>query len=182
MADDTETKTEDEVAPKRGGKKIVLATVLIVGALAGGGAGAFFAGPKLAEMILGPAEATAAEADQASEDDHGEAAGHEGGHGEGAPTYLVENLVLNPAESGGTRFLMASVSLDLGDPAAVEQLKQRDAHVRDALLSVLGHKTVEDLTNIAGRDSIKSELQTAVSALFPKGTVRGLYLPQFVIQ
>lgn len=180
MADETENETQ--ATPKRG-KKMVVIAVLLVGALVGGGAGALFAGPKLAELILGPADAAAAEAPAAGDAHAVQEDGHEGGgHGAGAATYLVENLVLNPAQSNGTRFLMASVSFDLGDEAAAAQMKARDAHVRDALLTVLGHKTVEDLTNIAGRDSLKSELQHAVSALFPDGTVRGIYLPQFVIQ
>jgi flagellar protein FliL len=172
-----------EAAPQRGGKKMVLVAVLVVGALLGGGAGAVFAGPMLADMILGPADAAAAGA-HGAEGEHGEEAegGHGGGHGAGAANYLVENLVLNPAQSGGTRFLMASVSLDLKEPAVAEEMKARDAQVRDALLTVLGHKTVQELTDIAGRDSLKVELQSAVSALFPEGTVRGIYLPQFVIQ
>ena len=41
------------------------------------------------------------------------------------------------------------------------------------------------LTNEKARqrnNSVKSELKTAVTALFPEGTVSGIYLPQFVIQ
>ena len=112
-----------EAAPKGKSKKIVLAVVLMVGALVGGGAGAVFAGPMLADMILGPSEATAAEAGHGAEAAHGEENKDDhggGGHGAGAANHLVENLVLNPAGSNGTRFLMASVSFDLNDPAAAE--------------------------------------------------------------
>ena len=181
MAEENET----EAPPKRGKKKVILAAVLLVGALAGGGAGAFFAGPLLAEMILGPADAAAAEAHggaEAEAAEHDTGGDHGGGHGAGAANYLVENLVLNPAQSNGQRFLMASVSFDLKEEAASEEMKNRDAQVRDALLTVLGHKTVEQLTDITGRDSLKSELKSAVSSLFPEGTVQAIYLPQFVIQ
>lgn len=176
-------ENETEAPPKRVNRKLLLAAVLVVGALAGGGAGAVFAGPMLAEMILGPADASAAVADSAAAG-HGdeESDDHGGGHGAGAASHLVENLVLNPAGSNGTRFLMASVSLDLAEAGAAAEMEARDAEVRDALLTVLGHKTVEQLTDIAARDSLKSELKSAVSALFPQGTVRGIYLPQFVIQ
>lgn len=180
MAEETET----EVAPKRGGKKMILAVVLVVGALVGGGAGAFFAGPLLADMILGPTDASAAEthADSTAAEHEEEDGGHGGGHSAGAANYLVENLVLNPAQSNGTRFLMASVSLDLATVEAAAEAEARDAQVRDALLTVLGHKTVDELTNIAARDSLKVELQAAVAELFPEGTVTAIYLPQFVIQ
>lgn len=181
MAEENET----EVAPKRGGKKVILAVVLVVGALLGGGAGAFFAGPLLADMILGPvgAPADAVHPDSAADGAHAQKDdGHGGGHGAGAASYLVENLVLNPAGSNGTRFLMASVSLDLAREEAAAEMKTRDAQVRDALLTVLGHKTVEQLTDITARDSLKAELKGAVTGLFPEGTVTGIYLPQFVIQ
>lgn len=179
MSDENAT----EGAPKRGGKKLILAVVLAVGAVAGGGAGAVFAGPAIAEMILGPAEAVAAEGHAPEKtDDHGKSDDHGGGHGASAANYLVENLVLNPAQSNGTRFLMASVSFDLSEASAAEEMKARDAQVRDAILTVLGHKTVEELTDIGGRDSLKSELKTAVSGIVPDGAVQGIFLPQFVIQ
>lgn len=168
---------EKDAAPKRGGKKMILAIVLLVGALAGGGAGAVFAGPLLAEMILGPEGAPAADARAEPEAEHGESDG-----AVGAATYLVDNLVLNPAESNGTRFLMASIAFDLEHAEALTELQARDAQVRDALLTVLGHKTVEQLTDITARDSLKVELKDAVSGFFPEGTIRAIYLPQFVIQ
>lgn len=176
-------ENETEAAPKRGGKKMIVAVVLVVGALAGGGAGAFFAGPLLADMILGPADAAGAAHADSTDAAHGEEDdGHGGGHAAGAANYLVENLVLNPAGSNGTRFLMASVALDLAEAEASGQLESRDAQVRDALLTVLGHKTVEELTDVTARDSLKVELKSAVAELFPEGTVTGIYLPQFVIQ
>lgn len=173
---------EKEAAPGRSGKKLLLAIVLVVGALAGGGAGAFFAGPKLAELVLGPAEATAAPTPADSADAHALEEDFGGAHGTGAATYMVENLVLNPAESGGTRFLMVSVSFDVRDAEAVSRLTARDAQVRDALLTVLGHKTVEFLTDISHREELKAEIRATVAGLFPSGTVGGVYFPQFVIQ
>ena len=73
-------------------------------------------------------------------------------------------------------------SQESGCRGAATEMKTRDAQVRDALLTVLGHKTVEDLTNIVARDTLKVELKAAVSELFPEGTVTAIYLPQFVIQ
>jgi flagellar FliL protein len=54
--------------------------------------------------------------------------------------------------------------------------------VRDIILTSLGNKTVEDLTDIAKREGIKTEVQTAIVAQFGKGSVKRLYFPQFVVQ
>lgn len=185
----SETNTSEEQPPKAGGKKIIVAAMLVLGTLVGGGAGAFFAGPLLAAKVLGPpapkpateGEHAAGDSAQAEEKGHGE---EKADKGQGAPavTYLLENLVLNPAQSGGTRFLMFSVSFSVKDESVVEQMKSRDAEVRDAVLTTLGRKTVEQLADISMRDTMKAELKASVSGLFGKGAVEGIFLPQFVIQ
>ncbi len=71
----------------------------------------------------------------------------------------IDNLVLNPSGSGGTRHLMLSVAVEVKDDADAEQMKARDAEVRDAVLHVLGSKTVDELADIAARDSLKLELR-----------------------
>ena len=185
----SDTNTTEEQPPKAGGKKVIVAAMLVLGTLVGGGAGAFFAGPLLAAKVLGPSpKAAAAEGAKAAGDStHTEEEGHgeekeDGGHGGPAVTYLLENLVLNPAQSGGTRFLMLSVSFSVKDESVVEQMKGRDAEVRDAVLTTLGRKTVEQLADISMRDTMKAELKASVSGLFGKGAVEGIFLPQFVIQ
>ena len=186
MSETNET-VEEETTPARG-KKMIVAILLIAGVAVGGGAGAFFAGPLLAEKVIGPATPAAGAGAHGDSSAHAEEAEHEegssGGHGEGAvaAVYQIDNLVLNPAQSGGTRFLMLTVAFDLKDAAAVEQMKVRDAEVRDAILTVIGSKTVEQLVDISARNALKGELRNSVGQLFSKGAVKQIYLPQFVIQ
>jgi flagellar basal body-associated protein FliL len=61
-------------------------------------------------------------------------------------------------------------------------LKGRDAEVRDALLSHFGRKTVEELTDMSRRPEMKKEVLALMKPLFPAGTIRAVYFPQFVIQ
>ncbi len=96
--------------------------------------------------------------------------------------HVVDNLVLNPANSGGTRFLMVTATFELKDAASAEQLKERDAEVRDALLALFGRKTVEELTDVSTREAVKTEVMADIAPLFPPGTVKKVFFPQFVIQ
>ena len=171
-----------DAAPKK--KAIPLLAVIAVGLIVGGGGGLFVAGPLIAKKLT--SRSTAAVADSAT---HGEGAkegkdGKEGKEGKEATKtmHVVDNLVLNPAQSGGTRFLMVTATFELKDGAAEEAMKSRDAEVRDALLALLGRKTVDQLTDISVRDQIKSEVIASVATLFPKGSVKRVYFPQFVIQ
>jgi flagellar FliL protein len=159
---------EGAEAPAKGSKKMVL-ILAAVGVVAGGAAGAFALGPMLAK--------SSAKAPPAAE------AGEHGAEGAGAATavYKIENLVLNPAGSDGKRFLMVSATFQVkGD--VEPKMKERDAEIRDRILAILGQKTVEDLTDITRRETIKAEVLGIVSALFAKGEVTKLFFPQFVIQ
>jgi flagellar FliL protein len=168
-----------DAAPRK--KSLPLLAVIAVGLIVGGGAGLFVAGPLIAKKLTSRSAATVADSTT-----HGEGAkeGKDGKDGKEATKtmHIVDNLVLNPAQSGGTRFLMVTATFELKDGAAEEAMKSRDAEVRDALLALLGRKTVEQLTDISVRDQIKSEVIASVAPLFPKGSVKRVYFPQFVIQ
>jgi flagellar protein FliL len=96
--------------------------------------------------------------------------------------HLIENLVLNPAGTGGTRFLMVSVAIETKDAATNDAMNQRDAEVRDVILQLLGSKTVDQLADVTQRGALREELLDRLRTLFPSGAIRQIYFPQFVIQ
>jgi flagellar FliL protein len=98
------------------------------------------------------------------------------------PLYTIENVVLNPAQTAGTRFLMAAVTFELATVEAQTAIKARESEVRDTVLHVLGEKTVAQLSDISQRDTIKTQIQSAVGAKLGPATVLRVYFPQFVIQ
>lgn len=182
MAEETENIEPQEAPPPGKRKKIVLIGAVVASILAGGAVGVLVAGPvvaKRAGFVASTAtDSSATHADSAS-GEHGE-----GGEGSGTPAsvHLIDNLVLNPAGSGGTRFLMLAAAIEARDNAVIESLKARDAEVRDAVLRVMGSKTVEQLSDMTSRDSLKVELAAALGAMLPKDAIKRIYFPQFVIQ
>ncbi len=189
------TPAADAAAPTKP-KLPVLIGMVAVGLLVGGATGAIFVGPMVAKKMgkVMPA-VVAAEGDSthgenaadAEGGDHapaeGEAAPKEGeAAAEGAAVHLLENLVLNPASSGGSRFLLLTVAIEAGNAKAGEDFKARDAELRDIILTSLGVKTVDELTEISRREQFKTELKTAIDAKFGKKAVKSLYFPQFVVQ
>lgn len=174
----------DAVAPPpaKSKKLLLLVAVIVGGVVIGGGAGVYLAGPLLAG---GAPPAGAAATKEGGE--HGEAAAEHGGGGEhgeaaGGVVHLVENLVLNPAKSGGSRFLLMSIGFAVEDEAASKMLEERDPELRDVIIRCFGAKTVDELVDVAHRDSLKTELRQAVDERFGASTVRDIYFPQFVIQ
>jgi flagellar protein FliL len=179
MAEETSTETEvpPEAANKAGIGRLLPLIGGIVGGLAlGGTLGFTLLGPKLSHK---PAPVTAAADSHKAESKEG----GEAKKGEAAPSmYQLDNLVMNPAASGGAHFLLMSVALQVKDAAALETLKGRDAELRDGILRLVSKKTIEEVTDVSARDQLSGELMAVLSKMFGPGTVTKIYFPQFVIQ
>ena len=164
--------------------KLPLLMVVGVGLLVGAGIGAFVAGPAIAARLHGAPAATAGEHAAKAEVAKGGHDSKDGKEGKENAKVLrvVDNLILNPAGTDGSRYLMLTAAFELKDAAADELLKARDAELRDLIISRLGLKSVEELTDMTKREGIKSEMLAIITPLFPPGTVKKVYFPQFVIQ
>jgi flagellar FliL protein len=152
-----------ESTPKKGGRSVLI--LALAGLAAGAAAGLFGVGPILAKRKAATHEAPKPQEHEVSTINHG-----------------IENLVLNPAGSGGTRFLMVTATFELKDSGAEQLMKDHEPEIRDLILSLLGQKTVDELTEPGMRDQIKKEVLDVVSPLFPKGSLVKVFFPQFVIQ
>lgn len=192
MSEETAVPAEGEALPKKGPKGAVLIGALVGALLLGSAAGLFAVGPMIVKKsgyAVVPGAHGAAEGDSAGGGGGGEAAaaGDHGGAKEGesaaSSLHLIDNLVLNPAGSGGARFLMLAAAIELADAALVEEMKTRDAEARDIVLRVMGARTVEELTEMSNRENLKQQLADSLGTLFKKKKqIRRIYFPQFVIQ
>ncbi len=95
--------------------------------------------------------------------------------------HLIENLIVNPSGTKGSRLLLATVAVVVDSEKSVAELEERDAEVRDRLFAVLAAKTVEELTDLGARASLKEELREVVAEI-THGNVLDIHLPQWVVQ
>lgn len=177
-----EEKTEEPAAPTEPAPKGGMAKML---PLLGGVIGGLFLGGILGFTVLGPKLAHKAPAAAAATDSAkaGEKSGAEAKKGEAAPSiYQLDNLVMNPASSGGAHFLLMSVALQVKDPGTLETMKGRDAELRDSILRLFSSKNIDQITASNARDALSVELLAVLDKMFGKGTVSKIYFPQFVIQ
>lgn len=197
MSADAPPTAAEPTAGAGGPKPLPVILAIVAGLALGGGAGAFGVGPALASGIApspsaahakhhagtsANADADSSDADTAADDEGDAPVEKKGKEGAASSVYTIDNLVLNPAGSGGTRFLLLSIAFEMKDAAALESIKTRDAELRDAVLVTLGSKTVEQLSDMTARDSLKAELRTATAKALRTRGVRRVYFPQFVIQ
>lgn len=94
----------------------------------------------------------------------------------------IRGMVVNPAGSEGRRYLTVNLGLEVNQAGVVEELAQKDVVVRDALLKLLGDRTVEELADVALRGDLKEELRDTVNAVLREGQVSRMYFTQYVLQ
>jgi flagellar FliL protein len=187
MPSDASSHPTAAAAPAASGvkKHLPFVVALVAGLALGAGGGAFFVGPAMARGIVPAAPVATAEGTDGDEDGeaHGAAKGEKKeGEAPAKNVHTLDNLVLNPAGSNGTRFLLLTIALEVKNEAVLAEMKERDAELRDAVLVALGAKSVEQLAEMPAREALKVELRDVSAKLFKPGAVKRVYFPQFVIQ
>ena len=116
--------------------------------------------------------------------------GEPGAEGKGGATesggekklVQLSNIIVNPAGSQGSRFLMTSVAISVGSEEAQKALSDRQVELRDKITTILETQTMAQLTMPGERDSLKAKIAAMAQAVVgPKVALR-VFLPQFVIQ
>lgn len=172
-ADGTET-----AAPAARGGGALPVIMLVAGLATGGLAGWLVAGPGLVRQAFPggiPAAFAATPATSCEEllEEHS---------GKPVGTHVIENLIVNPAGTQGTRFLLLTLAFESRDTQLLEALKQRDVEVRDAILNLLGSYTIPELSEVERREQVKDAVRERLHRLLGRETIGRIHFPQFVIQ
>jgi flagellar protein FliL len=173
-------KPSPKEAPPKGTNKYFLPAIIAVMTVVGGLAGTMVVGPMVVAARAKPpvSEGLDPDAEPKPEGAEGEptAAGEEG------PMFRIDNLIVNPAGSQGTRFLMVSIAVATPDAKVEALLRAREPAVRDAVISLLEKQTMQRLAEPGFRDSLKVSLADTISVIAGSASRLAVFLPQFVIQ
>lgn len=179
----TTVEVSDE-APEAPKKKSNIMLFIIIGAvvvLGGGGAFFFLSGGDDAVQV------TEATHEQAAEESHG------GGRGEEAKTshatmvgdaimYAIDDIVVNPSGTGGSRFLSVSFGFELGNAKLASEFEAREPLVRDALITILSSKSVAQLTDAREKEIMRYQVKKRLEQLLKTDQLIGVYYTDFVLQ
>ncbi|MDM7914408.1 MAG: flagellar basal body-associated protein FliL [Candidatus Eisenbacteria bacterium] len=162
--------------------KLLFLGMMIGALILGGAAGSQVVGPRIlaarASKAAGAATGTDAGA-AASKQKQGQE--HAAAEVRG-PVFQLENVIVNPAGSEGTRFLMASVAFEVPDAKSDALLRENEVRARDEITALLSAQRMELLVQPYARDSLKQMLGEAVAPLAGNPAWIRVYLPQFVLQ
>ncbi|MCK5126316.1 MAG: flagellar basal body-associated FliL family protein [candidate division Zixibacteria bacterium] len=203
MADEDSTMVEvdeNEESSKSGGSSAIkkygiLGGIVVVMIIA-----AWFVTAKIVKpMLSGGEETEQVEGETADSDSHGEedahaeaepeedSGGHGGGHGGeeeagDANMILINNIVVNPAGTGGTRFLATSIGFELKTGKASSKFREKNIVVRDALITILSSQSIPELSDFKQRQRLRKLIKLRVQKLLKTDDVEAVYFTEFVLQ
>lgn len=202
MADEDSTMVEvdenEESSQSGGGSPIkkygILGGIVIVMIVA-----AWFVTAKIVKPMLSGGDETAqveennsdghaeeeATHEPAEEEPAEEAGGHGGEHSARSANnkmIVVDNIVVNPAGTGGTRFLATTIGFQLETGKDAKKFQDKDVIVRDALITILSSQSVPELSDFKQRERLRKLIKLRVQKLLKSDDIKGVYFTEFVLQ
>jgi flagellar FliL protein len=187
-----DTEVSDSAPESGGGKK----KLLLFGGM---GLGAVVIAVVLALFVIQPmmsgdggstdeSHEVAEADDHAEEESHDDGGGSHGGdsHSSGSKgsslVYAVQDIVVNPAGTGGSRFLSASFAVEVQASGLKDEMEKKDAMVRDALITILSSKTVPQLTDPKQKEIVRYQIKKRLQQLLGTEAISNVYFTDFVLQ
>lgn len=148
-------------------KKKLIIIVVVVLLLIGGGVGAFLFMSGGGEEEISPEEEQAQLAAQAQMV---------------GPMVTLESFIVNIIDDEESRYLKASITLEVDGESATLELSQRMAQVQDSILLLVGNKTYAELSDLQGKIQLRAELLNKINSILTQGKVKRIYFTDFVVQ
>lgn len=179
-----QAKTQD-APPSTDKKKLFIIIGAAVALLAVGGVAATFMGGSKGDKKGAHGEAKVeAKADAKAEGGHGEAKAAEGG-GPGKPgasSYPLEPFIVNIYDGQEIRYLKLKVEFEMVNPEVKAELDGKVAPLRDAILILLTTKTMQEIQDLQGKNTLREQILAAANRIMQPGKVSKVYFTDFVVQ
>ena len=96
--------------------------------------------------------------------------------------YMAEDLVINPANTDGKRFLLSTLGFDVASEENKKEMEEKDVLLKDAVNSVMSSKNFTQLANMAFRDTLRLEITKRLGKLMPKVKINTIYFSKYILQ
>lgn len=136
--------------PKKSRKLLFIIVGVVLLALIGAGAALFIM------------KKNAAEDDESADEEP--VAAHQAKDPKHAPTFVpLENMVVNLADPGGTRFIQLGLTLQLQDAKTEADVKTYMPSIRSAILLLISQRTADEMLQVQGKAKLANDIIAAIS-------------------
>ncbi len=101
---------------------------------------------------------------------------------EKASSILLEDVVVNPAGSGGNRFLIVTLKIFLKEPLEGAEADLKLPAIKDDLGVLLASKESDWLVEVYNRDVLRHEIMNSLRKILGDEMVLRVFFEKFVVQ
>ena len=163
---------------QRKSKLLLMMLVMALALAAGSGAYAFLSVKSVGEQVDG-LRATAEKMDAGKEDAIENMTEPQRKVG---IIHPLGNFVVNLLDPGNLRYVNCRIELEVDDSTVVKEITAREAQFKDAVISLVGNQTYQDVLGVEGKSRLREELMVRFNRLLPNGQIARVYLTEFVVQ
>ena len=98
------------------------------------------------------------------------------------PMVDVGEFIINIISDDNSHYLRTSITIELSNQAAQDEITLRMPQIRDAILMLASSKTFEELYDVHGKKQLKAELLVELNEMLNRGEAVALYFTDFVVQ
>ena len=111
---------------------------------------------------------------------------------------LIDNLIVNPAGTNGTRYLSTSIGLEIekngaggedkeeskeeGKSGEGDRMKKLTPVIRDILIAILSSRTLEELSSVEGKEAVRKEILEKIQLALGDIKLSRVYFVDYVLQ
>lgn len=169
-----------------GPNAMLIAIIVAILMLGGGFALSYYVLPqRLAEELVKASRLAESDETATPASESHPAGSHPSGKHEGTKSveeFAITDLLVNVKDSGGARFVKATVYFEAELPV-LNDLESKRPKITDIVAQTLGSKTIQELNSADSRGKLRLELMATINPLLDsKGEVKNIYFPELIIQ
>ncbi len=97
--------------------------------------------------------------------------------------HLIEDILVNPAGTNGTRYLSTSIGLEMSDfGEETDRFGKLTPVIRDIFIAILSSRTLGELSSIEGKEKLRDEILVQVNEAIRPDSVYRVYFVDYVLQ
>ena len=120
--------------------------------------------------------------EESADGNSGESEDGEGHSSTGQFIYAIDEIIINPANTNGRKFLLTALAFDLATEENRAKLEEKDFLVKDMVISVISSKSTAFLSDVSLRDSLRSEIAHKVEGFLPNVKINKVYFSKWIVQ
>ncbi len=96
--------------------------------------------------------------------------------------HIINNITVNTLGSGGRRYIIAEVALEVADQTIIDEIISREPQIRDEFIRYLRRQTAQHVLDLGFQERSRRDLTKMLNKHLNAGKVDSLYYIKLLLQ